>query len=163
MRLRLAVHAGPVFLGGDIGWPGQHTVLPVRLRDCEPVRAAMKAVRAADLAVIVSGDVYRDYITQGPGSPRPTEFRAVLARPKKAAYLGHLMIPGFDVHAIGALARYDVPDEGRSAQHDAGDALDRELPPTAGRDFINGDKNRVSGGGSIYRSGRDIIIPGNQP
>ncbi len=173
MRLRLAVHAGPVFLDGRTGWPGQHAVLPARLRDCEPVRAALAALREADLAVIVSGDVYRDYITQGPGNPRPTEFREVLAQPKKAAYVGHLIVPGFDVHAISTLAAYDLPDVSPSQAEErspAGGERPAARPPAAaswptspatpGRDVVNGDKNRVSGGGSIYHAGRDITVSG---
>ena len=176
MRLRLAVHAGPMFVDGPTGWPGQHAVLPVRLRDCEPVRAALRALRGADLAVIVSSDVYRDYITQGPGNPRPTEFRAVLAQGTAGAYLGHLIVPGFNVHALSALARYDVPDtapsETATSRSDGEDGSapqgpasgpqatsQRASPISAGRDVVNGDLYKVSGDGSIYQAGRDITLP----
>lgn len=180
MRLRLAVHAGPVYVDGPTGWPGQHAVLPVRLRDSAPVRAALEALRGADLAVIVSADVYRDYITQGPGNPRPTEFRTVLAQGKTKAYTAHLLIPGFDVHAIATLARFDgsgaepaemtfsrIDSQNASAlTHPAdGSRHGREQPPlaSAGRDVIYGDKNQVSGGGSIYQAGRDISLPRDHP
>ncbi len=107
MRLRVAVHAGPVYVDGSAGWPGHHAVVPGRLRDSAPVRAALLACPAADLAVIVSEEIFRDYVTQGPGKPRPTEFRAVVAQLKKQSYLGHLYVPGCDVHGIAALARFE--------------------------------------------------------
>jgi hypothetical protein len=178
MRLRLAVHAGPVYLDGSTGWPGQHAVQPGRLRDSQPVRAALDACSGADLAVIISSEIYRDYVSQGPGNPRPTEFRTVLAQTKKQSYVAHLFVPGFDVHAIAALAKFDtsgippgefpLPDaEGNLTAPGESDAS----PPsgrapgwvTAGRDVVYGDSNQVSGGGSIYRVGRDITLPTHHP
>jgi len=172
MRLRLAVHVGPVFLDGSTGWPGQHVVLPVRLRDSKPIRTALGILRSADLAVIVSSNVYRDYITQGPGNPRPTEFRAVLAEGKGKSYTGYLLVPGFDVHSVSALDKYDVQDAastGTVAEHSPGSGgsmtpeaaggVPSAPPVSAGRDVIFGDAHRVSGGGSVYRAGRDITLP----
>jgi class 3 adenylate cyclase len=176
MRLRLAVHAGPVFTDGATGWPGQHPVLPVRLRDCEPVRAALKALPSADLAVVVSGDVYRDYITQGPGNPRPSEFRAFVTRVKDKHWTGHLIVPGYNVHDIAALAGYEpdtAPTEA-TARH-AGDEGDEgcegartprdqaSADPAisgnrAGRDFVNGDMYKAKDGGSIYQARGDLTL-----
>jgi hypothetical protein len=175
MRLRLAVHAGPVHTDGQTGWPGQHAVLPVRLRDSAPVRAALGALRGADLAVIISADVYRDYITQGPGNPRPSEFRTLLAQGQDRVRTGHLLVPGFDVHAIRTLDKYDVPDaapaETPLSRADRGSgpapvspadgrrpAPWRSSPVKAGGDVVFGDMNTVSGGGSIYRAGHDITL-----
>jgi hypothetical protein len=175
MRLRLAVHTGLVYPDGPTGSPGHHSVEPARLCDSEPVRAALAACPGADLAVIVSSDVYRDYVTQGLGNPRPTEFRTVLAQVKKQSYVAHLLVPGFDVHAIAALARFDTseapprnvdatrepaarPQPGAAASRPAGGSGGT----LAGRDFIARDSNRVSGGGSVYNiSG--VAQPADRP
>jgi hypothetical protein len=175
MRLRLAVHAGLVYVNGPTGSPGQHAVEPARLCDSPPARAALEACPGADLAVIVSSDIYRDYVTQGLGDPRPTEFRTVLAHVKKQSYVAHLLIPGFDVHAIAALARFNTSetlpqgmarhaditrDPAAPAQTDAasrpGSGRDGTL---AGRDFIGRDSNRVSGGGSVFNIGDSLVWP----
>jgi class 3 adenylate cyclase len=168
VRLRLAVHAGPVYLDGPTGWPGQHAVVPARLRDSEPIRTALEACPGADLAVIVSSEIYRDYVSQGPGNPRPTEFRAVLAQAKKQSYIAYLFVPGFDVHDVAALAEFDTsgtPPRGLNVT-DAKDqdAKTRPASPShasqprpevkRGRDVIFGD--RVSGRGTIYRIGGDL-------
>jgi class 3 adenylate cyclase len=178
MRMRLAVHVGPVYLDGPTGWPGQHAVLPGRLRDSEPVRAALAACPGSDLAVIVSSDTYRDYVTQGPGSPRPTEFRTVLAQVKQQEYIAHLFVPGFDVHAIAALAKFDTSGTpgsestyqqaaarerreptGTNSQNDQPSNLD-ELGSArtinAGRHVIGRISQRVSGGGDANFAGGNI-------
>jgi hypothetical protein len=187
MRLRLAVHAGLVHLNGPTGWPGQHAVLPVRLRDCEPVRAVLGALRSADLAVIVSADVYRDYITQGPGNPRPTEFRTVVAEGKGKSLAqdeekvhAHLLVPGFDVHAIAALAKFDVSsaefagltppgigagNESTQACPEAGSRPVRpEAPPISAEGNVTmRDSYEVSGGGHMYNAGGDINLTPDRP
>ncbi|KAB2339644.1 hypothetical protein [Actinomadura rudentiformis] len=122
LRLRMAVHIGPVHLNGAMGWPGQHAVQPARLRDSKPLRAAMGALSEADLGVIVSSEIYRDYITQGPGEPRPTLFRPVRVEMKKQSYTAYLYVPRFNLHNIEALAAY-APSSGT----EGGD------PPPAGR------------------------------
>jgi hypothetical protein len=178
MRLRLAVHAGPVYLDGPTGWPGHHAVEPGRLRDSQPVRAALAACPGADLAVIVSSEIYRDYVSQGPGNPRPTEFRAVLAQAKKQSYVAHLLVPGFDVHAVAALARFDTsgtPPGGHASPDAQLDVMPPEKPRSsphswgtpggvwAGRDVVSGDSINVSGDGSVYKAGRDMLLPPDRP
>jgi class 3 adenylate cyclase len=157
IRMRLAVHAGPIHVDGESGWPGQHVVLPARLRDSKPVRAALAARPEADLAVVVSAEVYRDYVTQGPGNPRPSEFRAVRVKEKKQSYIAHLHLPRFDIHDISELAPYDVGDQ---APSDGAEPMaPKPQPPspaggiTAGRDVIGRMSNRSSGGGSINIGG----------
>jgi hypothetical protein len=165
MRLRMAVHAGPVHVDGATGWPGQHVVQPARLRDSDPVRVALRALPAADLAVIVSSEIYRDYITQGPGVPRPNEFRAVRVEVKKQAYVGYLYVPRFDVHRLDELTPYNVDDD---EDADPGRSPEDAKPPApgsgprpegvAGRDVIGSISNVVHDQGRIYQSGRDMRI-----
>jgi class 3 adenylate cyclase len=159
IRMRLAVHAGPIHVDGETGWPGRHAVLPARLRDSEPIRAALAARPEADLAVIVSSEVYNDYVTQGPGNPRPSEFRPVRVEVKKQKYVGYLHLPRFGIHEIGELAHYDVEDQGGSG----GTAVAAPVPGprpsapgpviTAGRDVIGKARYDVSGGGDMSING----------
>jgi hypothetical protein len=175
MRVRLAVHAGPVYLDGPTGWPGQHVVLPARLRDSEPARTALAACPGADLVLIISSEIYRDYVTQGPGHPRPTEFRTVSARVKKQSYVAHLLVPGSDVHAVAELARFDVSDAPPGKSGPAGGAdgneaarASQDLPPRrteapggvrAGGNAFVGNNYSVTGGSTLYQAGHDIRLP----
>lgn len=176
MRLRVAVHAGPVYVDGSAGWPGHHAVVPGRLRDSAPVRTALSACPAADLAVIVSDEIFRDYVTQGPGNPRPTEFRAVVAQLKKQSYLGHLFVPGCDVHGIAALARFEPelppaaagqPLAPASDEFPVGAPPDRDPLPAPGGVSFGGNvtakgnvhgivSQQVSGGGDANFAGARI-------
>jgi class 3 adenylate cyclase len=155
IRMRLAVHTGPVHPDGEAGWPGRHAVLPARLRDSQPVRVALAARPEADLAVIVSSEVYRDYVTQGPGNPRPSEFRPVRVEAKKDKYIGFLHLPRFDVHEISELEPYNVGDQERSAGAPAASSEREPRPPahapvlTAGRDVVGKARYRVTGGGDM--------------
>ncbi|WP_141584311.1 hypothetical protein [Actinomadura sp. WMMA1423] len=174
IRLRLAVHVGPIHTDGAIGWPGQHAVLPARLRDSAPVRTALAALPDADLAVIVSTEVYRDFITQGPGEPRPSDFRSVHVRVKKQEYDAYLYVPRFDIHDIPLPdeegpetpgPENDVPGKDGPAQdrpahtgtaESPGAAADRRL--AVGRDYIGTQRMKVSGHGTLHSAHRDINI-----
>jgi hypothetical protein len=171
IRLRLAVHVGPIHMDGAIGWPGQHAVLPARLRDSAPVRAALAALPDADLAVIVSTEVYRDYITQGPGEPRPSDFRSVHVRVKKQAYDAYLYLPRFDIHDLpmpdeegpknGAPGK-DQADQARPAHAGTAEPPGAPAPhnqvPAVGRDYIGTQRMKASGDGTLQSAGRDINI-----
>jgi class 3 adenylate cyclase len=152
IRMRLAVHAGPIHVDGEAGWPGRHVVVPARLRDSDPVRAVLAARPEADLAVIVSSEVYRDYVTQGPGHPRPSEFRAVRIHKKRQSYVAYLHLPRFEIHEIAELAPYDVTDQD-PPDGGAPTATDPEPQPSvsvgrvnAGRDVIHTVTNSTQGG-----------------
>lgn len=166
IRLRLAVHVGPIHLDGAIGWPGQHAVLPARLRDSAPVRAALAALPDADLAVIVSTEVYRDYITQGPGEPRPSDFRSVRVQVKKQTYDAYLYVPRFEVHDL-QMPDGNVPENtGPPENGPVGTATGEPHPatsapsqtPIVGRDYIGAQRMEVSGSGTLQSSGRDMNI-----
>lgn len=159
IRMRLALHTGPIHLDGDSGWPGRHAVLPARLRDSKPIRAALAARPEADLAVIVSAEVYGDYVTQGPGSPRPSEFRAVRVEQKKQSYTGYLHLPRFTIHEVTELKPYDVAAQGPSDGTTPTTPQPQPRSPaptggiTAGRDVIGNMSNRVHGGGDLNIGG----------
>ncbi|GAA0408237.1 hypothetical protein GCM10009530_70730 [Microbispora corallina] len=144
MRVRLAVHVGPLFLDGEAGWPGQHAVQPARLRDSAPIRAALDTFRDADLALIISQDVFRDYVSQGPGRPRPSEFLEVAVAEKKQAYQAYLYVPHFDVRDL-ELAAPSLSPSGN-------DAASPQPSST-----IGSIKNRVKGG-DVHIAQRDMNV-----
>ncbi|MEV0199087.1 hypothetical protein [Nonomuraea sp. NPDC050691] len=112
MRIRLAIHVGPLQLDGAAGWAGQHAVQPARMRDSAPIRAALDTFRDADLALIISREVFRDYVSQGPGRPRPSEFLEVAVAEKRQEYPAYLYVPHFDVHDM------EVPEPPPSRKND---------------------------------------------
>ncbi|MER6574962.1 hypothetical protein [Nonomuraea sp. NPDC001023] len=137
MRMRLAVHVGPLQLDGAAGWPGQHAVQPARLRDSAPIRTALDTFRDADLALIVSREVFRDYVSQGPGRPRPSEFLEVAVAEKKQEYTAYVYVPHFDVHAM------EIP-----ASPPSGNNTPSSPPPSTGS-----IKNRVKKGEIFFAQG----------
>ncbi|MEU0482417.1 hypothetical protein ABZ260_24925 [Streptosporangium sp. NPDC006013] len=141
MRVRLAIHVGPLYLDGAAGWPGQHAVLPARLRDSTPVRAALDTFRDADLALIISREVFHDYVSQGPGRPRPSEFLEVAVAEKKQEYQAYLYVPHFDVHEMG------IPTPSPS----------REEVTPAPPSTIGSIKNRAKGG-NVNIAQRDLNV-----
>ncbi|GLZ02890.1 hypothetical protein Acsp03_03570 [Actinomadura sp. NBRC 104412] len=170
IRLRMAVHIGPIRVDGATGWTGRHAVQPGRLRDSAPIRAAMAAFPYADLGVIVSSEIYNDYIAQGPGEPRPNLFRQVRVIAKKQDYTAYLYVPGFDVTGLRALAAYDPPDrtdrtdDARGTDNVRGPAptADAPLPPSG----IHGRNVNVAyGGGDAiggHKVGRDLNLHGDR-
>ncbi|MEN3534304.1 hypothetical protein AAH991_04245 [Microbispora sp. ZYX-F-249] len=158
MRLRMAVHFGPVHLGAPNGVAGRHAVQQARLLDSAPVRRALDACPAADLALIVSDRVYDDYIRQGLGEPHA--YRPVHVRVKEHSCTAYLHVPGHDVDELGALNLFD--DEGPDLPETghAGANLDRSGDrPRASTivygDQIGGPSHRASSGGTVNVVGGD--------
>ncbi|MEU1878115.1 hypothetical protein ABZ470_12420 [Streptosporangium sp. NPDC020072] len=97
VRLRVALHVGPVLPAGPMGIPGPHAVQVNRLVNAPAVREAMRARPAVDLAVIVSDRVFDDYLSQGYGYSRPSRFRPMTVeagRRRFSAYLDRRILPG---------------------------------------------------------------------
>jgi hypothetical protein len=107
LRLRLALHEGPVRTDGATGIPGPHAVQVNRLVDADAVRVALTSCQGANLAVIVSDRVFNDYLIDGYGRLSPAEFRQVHVTAKKEAYLAYLYVPGCDLYDIPALDNFD--------------------------------------------------------
>jgi hypothetical protein len=117
IRVRLAIHEGPIQLDGANGYPGDHAVQPNRLVGAQPLRAALAACPQAYLGVIVSERVFMDYIGQRPGSPRRDRFRRVDVEEKKNRYVGYIHVPGHNVHAVDISPTVPPrPDIERTAQ-----------------------------------------------
>ncbi|MET9068020.1 hypothetical protein ACWDR1_30780 [Streptosporangium sandarakinum] len=142
MRMRLAVHHGPIHVDGAAGSPGGHAVQSGRMVGADALRAAMAACPEADLGVIVSERVFDDYIGQGYGGPSAEEFRLVRARDKTDEYRAYLHLPGHNVHRLRELDPYDPEpgDSERSREPQDPKGGDGRF---AGRDLRGG--NTVSG------------------
>ncbi|MEV6442077.1 hypothetical protein [Amycolatopsis sp. NPDC051716] len=106
MRIRIAIHHG-VAMPGANGWTGQGVVGVSRLVDSAPVRGALRAFPDADLAVLVSRQIYTDVVAQRHTSLKPGEFREVVVRQKEFTDVAWLRVPGHDVH--GARLSADPP------------------------------------------------------
>ncbi|MEV6872835.1 hypothetical protein [Amycolatopsis sp. NPDC051128] len=107
MRVRIAIHHG-VAMPGANGWTGQGVVGVSRLVDSAPLRGALHTFPDADLAVLVSRQIYTDVVAQRHTSLKPAEFREVVVRQKEFTDVAWLRVPGYDVH--GAPPAADPPD-----------------------------------------------------
>ncbi|GIH60825.1 hypothetical protein [Microbispora siamensis] len=161
MRLRMAVHFGPVHLGAPNGVAGRHAVQQARLLDSAPVRRALDTCPAADLALIVSDRVYDDYISQGLGEPHA--YRPVQVRVKEHSCIAYLHVPGHDIGELGALDLFDpeepaTPDKGRAAANLDRDGEGRRASTIVYGDQIGGPSHRADGHGVVNAPGRDQVI-----
>ncbi|GHH71843.1 hypothetical protein GCM10017673_25980 [Streptosporangium violaceochromogenes] len=108
LRLRLALHEGPVRTDGATGVPGSPAVQVNRLADADAARTALASCQGANLVVIVSERIFDDYLTDGYGRLSPAEFRQVRVRGKrKETYLAYLYVPGCDLYTVPALDPFD--------------------------------------------------------
>ncbi|MBB4920729.1 hypothetical protein [Streptosporangium saharense] len=155
VRLRVALHVGPVLPATPMGRPGPHAVQVNRLVDAPAAREAMRVCPAADLAVIVSDRVFDDYLSQGYGHPRPVRFRPVTVQGKKQRFLAYLYLPNADVHELRELDVFDPPADETSPIQKDGDGPRPPKPFGAARDVIMGDQNRVKNG-NVYTSRGDM-------
>ncbi|MEW1838726.1 hypothetical protein AB0392_12290 [Nonomuraea angiospora] len=161
MRLRLAVHAGPIHVEGAAGSPGGHAVQSGRLIGAAPLRAAMSACQEADLGVIVSDRIFEDFVGQGYGGPSPEDFRHVHVKAKSNEYRAYVHLPGHNVHRLTELNEYDVePGARKSEENPDGDAQHGGI--TVGGDYFGGSTNTASGNGVVYSTGRDAFF-GDDP
>ncbi|TDB87614.1 hypothetical protein E1264_14110 [Actinomadura sp. KC216] len=108
VRLRVAMHIGTI-TAGALGSGGDALVDLSRLLDSEPVRAALVAHREANLALIVSDEVYRKVVVTELGGLRPRQFTEVRV---------DIPAKGFSrtayVHVPGVETIKEVPEPGAS-------------------------------------------------
>ncbi|MFI6211458.1 hypothetical protein ACIBCD_05645 [Nocardia brasiliensis] len=99
LRLRLAVHFGAA-APADNGFAGKGVVVVSRLVECRQVKKALRVVQAADLAVILSKQVYGDVVVPRYSSLRTTAFREIAVQNKEFRELAYLLLPGHDISSI---------------------------------------------------------------
>jgi hypothetical protein len=77
IRVRIALHQGPVYLDGANGYPGHAVNTTARLVEADELKAALRAFPEAAVACIVSDGIYRDVVTERYDDLRPERFLAV--------------------------------------------------------------------------------------
>ncbi|QTZ93188.1 hypothetical protein [Streptomyces auratus] len=126
MRLRAAIHHGPVELA-DNGFAGSTVVTTARLLSSRHLYDALRTNDGADLALLLSDDVYRSTVAGGHTTLSAADFRCVTVREKECEAVAWLQVPGHVAHhpvAGGPLADRPQPptdggpDDGPSARHD---------------------------------------------
>ncbi|WP_157475728.1 hypothetical protein [Parafrankia sp. EUN1f] len=136
LRLRLAIHHG-VVAPADNGLAGQGVVAVKRLVDCAPVRAALRS-SGADLAVVVSAQVFNEMIAQRHTTLRPADFRQVHVEVKEYTAPAWIWVPGIDPAVLDLPAdRRDQPQEAAAAA--ATQPKDRPRQPASATPTIHNE------------------------
>ncbi|MFG2826396.1 hypothetical protein ACGFWI_02775 [Streptomyces sp. NPDC048434] len=101
MRLRAAIHHGPVELA-DNGFAGTTVVTTARLLSSRHLYDALTTHDGADLALLLSDDVYRSTVAGGHTTLSAADFRCVTVREKECEAAAWLQVPGHEVRRPGA-------------------------------------------------------------
>ncbi|SEG99781.1 hypothetical protein SAMN05444920_11457 [Nonomuraea solani] len=161
LRLRLAIHAGPIHVDGPAGSPGRNAVASGRLVNADALRAALRSVADANLGMIISDTFHADYVGQGYGGPPADQFRRIKAKIKQQEYVAYVHLPGYNVHAVPELREFDAEC---SEKEEKAEQPSQKHQVSVGGDWYGGNSYHVSGGGNNF-AGRDITItePGQKP
>ncbi len=108
LRLRVAVYFGRLSPAAN-GHAGPAPVAVARLLDSAVLRAALAEADRANLALLVSEQVYADTVASLATTLRPGDFRRVRVEVKGFAENAWLWVPDHDVHAM----RLPEPDSPR--------------------------------------------------
>jgi hypothetical protein len=100
IRMRMALDEGYVDPAAANGFAGQAVVGVSRLVDAEPLRSALVAVPAANLAVLVSRRVYEDLIASGLSGVDTARWRRLAVVKKEYREDAWLRVPRTSVHEI---------------------------------------------------------------
>jgi hypothetical protein len=126
MRLRAAIHHGPVELA-DNGFAGATVVTTARLLSSRHLYDALTTDDSADIALLLSDDVYRSTVAGGHTTLRGEDFRRVPVREKEYEATAWLQVPGrpaYEPSPAGAQADQPRPSysdgyhAGSTARHD---------------------------------------------
>jgi hypothetical protein len=93
LRLRVAIHFGR-YLPASNGFAGPGPVEVSRLLNSDVLRKAMIESPSANLALLVSGNIYRDTIEPLHTTLRPADFRKVRVAEKEFEEDAWLWVPG---------------------------------------------------------------------
>ncbi|MBP2322149.1 hypothetical protein JOF56_002534 [Kibdelosporangium banguiense] len=93
LRLRFAVHFGRI-MPGDNGYAGPGPVEVSRMLNSAPLRRAIAEIPEANLALMVSGNIFKDTIEPLHTTLRPAEFYRVHVMEKEFEADAWLWIPG---------------------------------------------------------------------
>jgi hypothetical protein len=133
MRLRAAVHQGRVELA-DNGFAGTAIVVTARLLGSEPLYAALAAVPTADLALVLSDDVYRSLVAGGHTTLRPADFDPVTVRVKEYEAVAWVTVPAHGTPSAAAAGPAHRTDRERDERDDRDEGDEGDVPAAPGTD-----------------------------
>ncbi|MFH8794223.1 hypothetical protein [Streptomyces sp. NPDC017941] len=108
MRLRAAVHHGLVELA-DNGFAGTAVVVTARLLNSRPLYDALAGHPMADLAVVLSDEVFRSVVAGGHTTLLPSDFSRVTVKEKEYESAAWLTVPTIGAPAANEEARDSSP------------------------------------------------------
>lgn len=132
MRLRAAIHQGLVELAEN-GFAGSAVVATARLLTARPLYDALAAHPDADLALLLSDDVYRSLVAGGHTTLTTADFTQVTVRVKEYEASAWLRVPTLGTTAATASQEPGTAGSGKPAAPVSGEpAADRPGPAAAG-------------------------------
>lgn len=99
LRLRVAVHHGPVTTGAA-GFAGQGVVVVSRICDSDELRGVLLAAPTANLVLALTTRVFDETVAQRHTRLRSRDFRSIQIRKKEFVDDVWLYVPGVDVHTL---------------------------------------------------------------
>ena len=121
LRLRVAMHCGVLHLGA-LGYPGSAPIETCRLLDAPAFKQALVEADDADVALIVSEQLFADIVAPGYRGLRPQWFRRVTVAVKEYSGTGYVTLPGLGSPATGdsppaSPVATPLPDQAGPAGH----------------------------------------------
>jgi hypothetical protein len=145
LRLRSAVDEGPVREAAN-GFVGRAVVGASRLVSSSAARQALQREAQANLVVILSHVVYRDWVDSGRGTLNRDQFRRVRIQEKEVDEDAWLWVPG--ARSDQDLATTDAPPAGTSPIATHATAAPSSITMTA----------QATGSGRVFQAGHDMHI-----
>lgn len=99
LHLRVAIHFGRLIAAIN-GWAGPAPIEVARLLNSRPLREALAAAEGANLAVLLSDQVFTDTVEQNHTTLRAQQFRKVRVAEKEFNADAWLWVPGHDAHLL---------------------------------------------------------------
>lgn len=128
MRLRAVIHQGLVELA-DNGFAGTAVVATARLLNAEPLYDALAEHPGADLALLLSDEVFRSMVVGRHTTLVPEDFARVDVRVKEYEAPAWLRVPELGAPAAASLASGAAATTGPADRAARGPAADRPGPP----------------------------------
>ncbi|WP_369215738.1 hypothetical protein [Streptomyces flavofungini] len=147
MRLRAVIHQGPVELA-DNGFAGSAVVATARLLNAPALYGALAAAPGADLALLLSDDVFRSTVAGGHTTLRTTDFSRVTVQVKEFEAAAWLCVPALGGQAA-APQEPGTAETGTSAVPAQGEPAAAGTQPAAAGGDTAGISNDFRGAGSV--------------
>ena len=113
LRVRLALHHGTL-IAGPFGPAGDAPIVASRLLDARPLRQFLARHPGDDLALAVSGSLFRDVVRTGFCRLDPAAFDPMRITAKGITYHGYLHHGTASGHAASASGQHGSPDPRRA-------------------------------------------------